>query len=357
MGTVNYRYFLVPLTETGEAFDQSVELDETVFSPSVEWTHFSGIRKNILPAFVSPSGSAIVPRWTRQGGPFINGFDVQILGEDDTVNFSESFPISYFRQHVRCFIYQKTDPASKTLSVFRVCAVPVQNEGACGTAGSSFSLEEIKRPLDLREASFGSLLEASTCTSGSASGTAHEIDMPVFITEEVISEAIQVSRDAGENEAGGILAGYLCRGPEDKKFPEIFILITSQIQAPVEKEDTGKTRIRFSPDTWSYFRKTLINRDEIMIAWWHSHPFMKSMCAEAGRCNRKELCTTVFFSTADVQFHCVAFPQAYSTALVIGDTPCSGLSYGLFGWRKGEIVTRDFYVLKKTASEIEGLIT
>lgn len=47
----------------------------------------------------------------------------------------------------------------------------------------------------------------------------------------------------------------------------------------------------------------------------------------------------------DCGLHRAAFCRAYNLALVLGDTPCTGLNYGLFGWRCGGIHRRGFRVL------------
>ena len=358
MSKVRYNFFLVPIDVEGQQTGSAVELDESVFSPAVDCTNLEGIRKNVLPALTSPSRFNIFPLFSETiGEPNIDGFQVQILGEDSTVEFSGTIPLSYFEQHVRAFTRPDNGSTSQGNSLFRIHAVS-EDGGVCEPADSTvFTVEKIVRPLEIRDMSFGHLLNASTCSSNARPGSMTGIDFPVFITEGAISEAVQVSKDSGNNESGGILAGYLCRESHNDYASDLFAVITAQIHAPVENEDARQTSIRFTPRTWSYLREALRDRNkgEMILSWYHSHPFLKSICGHVTECKDASCTRSVFFSHADIQFHRIAFSSAYNTALVIGDAPCSGVSYGLYGWRRGMVVKRDFYILKKSASEINGL--
>ena len=358
MSKVRYNFFLVPIDVEGQQTGSAVELDESVFSPAVDCTNLEGIRKNVLPALTSPSRFNIFPLFSETiGEPNIDGFQVQILGEDSTVEFLGTIPLSYFEQHVRAFTRPDNGSTSQGNSLFRIHAIS-EDGGVCEPSDSTlFTVEQIVRPLEIRDMSFGHLLNASTRSSDARPGSMTGIDFPVFITEGVISEAVQVSKDSGNNESGGILAGYLCRESHNDHASDLFAVITAQIHAPVENEDARQTSIRFTPQTWSYLREALRDRNkgEMILSWYHSHPFLKNICGHVTECKDASCNRSVFFSAADVQFHRIAFSSAYNTALVIGDAPCSGVSYGLYGWRRGMVVKRDFYILKKSASEINGL--
>jgi hypothetical protein len=354
---VRFKFFLVPIDVDGQQTGSPVELDESVFTPAVNCMNLDGIRKNVLPPLSASSGYRIVPLWSETlGEPVVDGMVIEILGEDDSVAFSGSIPLTYFEQHVRAFIRPDKGSTSQGVSLFRIHALR-EERGVCESADSTFTCEEIKRPLDIREASFGHLLNLSTCSSGAEPVSTSGEDFPVFITEGALSEAVQMSKASGYKESGGVLSGYLCRDHHGDHLSNLFAVITSQIHAPVEQEDAGQTSIRFTPRTWSYLRAALRDRNkgELILSWYHSHPFLKSICGNVTECKDANCTRSVFFSAADVQFHRIAFSSAYSTALVIGDAPCSGISYGLFGWRKGMVVKRDFYILKTSASDMYGL--
>jgi hypothetical protein len=85
----------------------------------------------------------------------------------------------------------------------------------------------------------------------------------------------------------------------------------------------------------------------MMVGWIHSHAFMKELCQNCKRVEDKSCDhTAVYMSEKDRGLHRTAFYRAYNLALVVGDTPCTGLNYGLFGWRYGEIHRRGFRVLQ-----------
>jgi proteasome lid subunit RPN8/RPN11 len=355
---VRYTFYLVPIDVNGQQSGPFVELDESVFAPAIDWTNLDGIRKNVLPPFTAPSGFTLVPRWSETlGEPVVDGFVVQILGEDSAVAFSGTIPLMYFEQHAKSFTRSDNGSTSQGISLFRIHAAR-EDSGVCDSADSTFTLEKIKRPLDIRDTSFDNLLHASTCSSGTQQDTSPGIDFPVFITEEAIDRAVQVSKASGKTESGGILAGYLCRDSHADQASDIFAVITEQIHAPVESENARETSIRFTPATWSHLRGALRDRNkgEMILSWYHSHPFLKSICGNVTECKDATCSRSVFFSSADIQFHRIAFSSAWSTALVIGDAPCSGFNYGLYGWRRGMVVKRDFYILRRSASEMNNLL-
>ena len=84
-----------------------------------------------------------------------------------------------------------------------------------------------------------------------------------------------------------------------------------------------------------------------MVGWIHSHAFMKELCQNCERLQDKSCDhTAVYMSEKDCGLHRAAFYRAYNLALVLGDTPCTGLRYGLFGWSHGGIHRRGFRILQ-----------
>jgi hypothetical protein len=83
---------------------------------------------------------------------------------------------------------------------------------------------------------------------------------------------------------------------------------------------------------------------EAMVGWWHSHSYMKETCKDCEK-RKEQTCKAgaAFMSGEDCLLHRTVFPRAHSVALVISDSPCSGVSWALFGWKRGVVAERGFY--------------
>ena len=173
-------------------------------------------------------------------------------------------------------------------------------------------------------------------------GTGLEGDVPVFVPWRVLEEASVLTRQAGELETGGVLVGHVRR---DLGTQEIFLEVTAQIPARARSQ---LTRLSFTPDTWSDLQAAvnLRGRRESWLGWWHSHSFSKRKAKTNGQGESSATQSArPFLSEEDHTLHRTVFPRAYSLALLMTDSPRSGLCWTMFGWRAGTIARRDFHVI------------
>src|SRR5262249_49598024 len=128
-----------------------------------------------------------------------------------------------------------------------------------------FSVDEIAQPLPLDDAAIEPL-QARSIFSGPDEPAG---EVPVFLRQQILVEAVEQARVAADVETGGVLVGKLCRDPRSR---EIFLEITAQVAAPHTRSQS--TRLTFTPETWAAVQAaiTLRRRNEIMGGWWHSHP-------------------------------------------------------------------------------------
>jgi hypothetical protein len=166
-------------------------------------------------------------------------------------------------------------------------------------------------------------------------------DLPVFIPRLVLVEAAALSREAGAKETGGILIGHLHRDAESS---EIFVEVTAYIVARNAEADLAK--ISFTAKTWTDVRAAigLRHKDEIMLGWAHSHP-AREWCKDCP-VEKQRVCGMAndFFSSHDRALHRTVFPRAYSVALVVNDVAFDKPGFSMFGWRRGQIEPRGFYI-------------
>jgi proteasome lid subunit RPN8/RPN11 len=180
-------------------------------------------------------------------------------------------------------------------------------------------------------------------------GPVEEDQMPVFVPQRIIEEAVELMAAAGDKETGGILIGHLRRDPVRR---ELFLEVTAQVQA--QHAEHEPTRLTFTPETWTAADAALAlrARGEIYAGWWHTHP-AKHWCDDCPpekrqRCKVSGLPPGDFFSAHDVALHRAVFPRAYSVALVISDgcEDAGRPTWRLFGWRYGMLMARGFHVLR-----------
>jgi proteasome lid subunit RPN8/RPN11 len=182
---------------------------------------------------------------------------------------------------------------------------------------------------------------AEAAHESSFQGNADEDDLPLFVPEEVLMEAKALSKQAGAKETGGILIGHLNR---DAFVPEIFARVTAQI--PARHTESSLTSLTFTSATWTDVRAALDLRrkNEIMLGWWHSHP-VREWCKGCSPSSRKACSMAVdFFSAHDHALHRTIFPRAYSVALVVNDLAEDDATFSMFGWRRGLLEARGFYL-------------
>ena len=333
----DHRYSISLFKEDGAPLGQvAAEVD---FEPAEECTRFAGARSGLLSPGENGSDSRVEPVWNRDAGePLMSGFRVSLTGRGrQTV--SREFPLEYFTSVARrastAFVDRGLLKAGEFFR-YRVSAVPGPQRRP--EAPAAFSVEEVSPALPVKAGTRLRHLMQDAEPQGAIDGD----DFPVVVPRLVLDEAVELTREAGARETGGVLIGHL---HQDADTPELFLEVTAQI--PARHTQSELTRLTFTADTWTTAQAAINLRraDELMVGWWHSHSYMKETCKDCEK-RREQSCKAgaAFMSGEDCLLHRTVFPRAYSVALVISDSPCSGVSWGLFGWKRGVVAARGFHV-------------
>jgi hypothetical protein len=200
-----------------------------------------------------------------------------------------------------------------------------------------FSVTQNEVPLRIKPASIEPLMGGALLF-----GIENSHDFPIFFHWRVLEEASVLTRKAGSMETGGVLIGDLCR---DENLNELFLEVTALIPAKAKEE---LTKLSFTPDTWTDVQAAVDrrNRGERWLGWFHSHSFEHERADKTEpRDSSARQIATPFLSEEDCRLHRVIFPRAFSIALLITDSPQSGMSWSTFGWRAGHLSHRAFHVV------------
>ncbi|MCZ6889147.1 MAG: Mov34/MPN/PAD-1 family protein [Gammaproteobacteria bacterium] len=334
-----YRYVVeafVASTVLGE-----YRLGEVDFEPAVQCAHLEGMRTGRSASRTAPGAARVEPIWDgARGRPYIEG--VRVAMDDSTLDF----PTSLFKPAVVRDSQQLIDDhvlAPGQHFKYRVCAF---DEGAPKTLEEpGFVLEAAPRQWSFGDAS---LVQLESQSRRCNEPVWADGDLPVFVQDRVLQEAVELAAAAGAQETGGILLGQLAR---DAASQDLVLNVNVLMTAPLT-EATG-TSLRFGPDTFAAVEQLLglRRRDEIMVGWWHSHPHFCANCPEAQR----EQCAfgKPFFSEADRSVHRTLFPQAHSLALLVTDLGNAQPHLDLFTWRRGVIEPRGYFRLHSTKEQID----
>ena len=300
------------------------------------------MRRGLLPPLTAHTPGAIEPVWDEAlGAPVCSGVRVGVLTRDADGEVSAEIPRAYFHELARqksSVWIERGELAVGDRYRYRVCAYPARaaaTSAAVAVVGV-LEAEEDPRPLALEDAKLASFLGRAE-----PPGDFDPEDVRVFIPRQVLDEAREHSRRAGDVETGGVLVGKLHR---DAAAPEIFLEVAAQL--PAQHAEATATRFSFTPATWAAAHAALELRGngEIICGWWHLHLQFCRNCPE----ERLRVCALArpFFSGEDLHLHRACFPQAYQVALLISDLPEDGLTPAIFGWRRGLIEQRGFHVLQ-----------
>jgi hypothetical protein len=281
----------------------------------------------------------VEPIWEqRTGGPATLGFRASLHGGG--ARASRTFSTAYFRslaqQAAKQFLQAGELREGEEFDYY-VLAFPRQ---PAAKAAPLFSATPKELSLPIKPANLERLMSGALLLD-----TENARDIPVFFHWPVLEDALVLTRQAGSMETGGVLIGHIC---QDLSVPEIFLEITAMIPARARGE---LTKLSFTPDTWADVQAAVERRqrDEIWLGWFHSHSFYRE---EQERREKQDShdplvrrIATPFLSDDDCKLHRVCFPRAVSVALLVTDSPYSGLSWTTFGWRNGEVAHRAFHVL------------
>jgi hypothetical protein len=245
--------------------------------------------------------------------------------------------VTFFRRHARHLLEElaKEGRVSKDARLqFHLVALPRE----AAPAGPAFEVAEVSSALELRPVDLPDLTRNSLRFGEEQPG-----ELPVFVPQPVIREMDDLAHAAGAVETGGVLIGHLTR---DAASRELAVVITAQIAA--RHVEACRYELVFTPATWAAVRGAIALRGtrELILAWWHTHPFGAACKPECPPEQRRQcpLLLRDFFSEDDLLLHETVFPKAFHTALVITHTG-NGLRHALYGWQEGVIRPRGFWIL------------
>ena len=345
MDTSRYRYVLTSCREDGTV------LARTAIAPDwtalAYWGEFQAVRRGAVAPGAAVS-TTIEPVWhAAAGAPCVGGLKLSVAAAGASVEYD--VPGTWFNAVAQrgsgVLVKQGLLQAGETVT-YVVSAFPADPPGGVARAAgpARATVREVREPLDIVERPLGERRGRRE-----AVGPAGDLDVPAVVPGRVIDQAVDLARRAGAYETGGVLIGHLCR---DGAAGPLYVDVTAQV--PARRARSELTKLTFTPEVWTDVQGaiTLRRRGEIMLGWWHSHSYMKETCKDCdkqkdGSCQA----SAAFMSADDVALHRTTFPRAYSLALVVADSPCSGVTWAMFGWRYGQVAPRGFDMVRPGGPE------
>jgi len=324
--------------EDGSALAQTAA--NVDFEPAAEWTRLLGLRSG-LSVQQSYTGECVPePVWDEElGEPYLGEVRMSLRTEPGGNGLGHTFSTALFHgaaQAAGSRLVEEGKLKDGDRFIFRPLAFPrplseETEEGAgFGARQRPPALSVVKGPLD-------QFLDRSN-----AQRDLSDSDDPLFVPGRVLEGATALAVEAGDQETGGILIGFIRRDPIAGG---LFTEITAQI--PAEYAEGTATRLSFTADAWTAVRAALDlrQRGESMLGWWHSH-VQNALCPDCSE-EKRAVCRyrENFFSAHDHALHRTIFPRAYSMALVVNVVTAGPPTHSLFGWREGLIQPRGFHVL------------
>jgi hypothetical protein len=305
--------------------------------PAREYLILDLLRRGVIQQPEGLAPMTVQPIWnTRTGAPDAIGFRATLAAPGGEA--VQTFSINYFRPLARRAANKFVEQGElKEGETFEYCVMAFPRKSGAPASGR-FSLTAREAPLPINPASLERLMAGSLLF-----GTANLPVLPVLYHWRVLQDASILTRRAGAMETGGVLVGHVCR--DAGGCGELFLEISALIPAKGKGE---LTKLAFTPDIWTDVQAEVDRRDrnEIWLGWFHSHSFYH-------QCNTKTQLHDLsarrnaepFFSEDDCRLHRNVFPRALSVALLVTDSPQSGMSWTTFGWHKGELASRPFHVI------------
>jgi proteasome lid subunit RPN8/RPN11 len=340
--SAQYRFHLELLDSQGRCVHEVV-LAPADFARAVQAACFDGLRQGRLHGYDPPlSAARLEPRFAQasNGSPRTIGFGV-VLPAPGGLAHRADFDLSFFRGRVarlRADLVRGQHLSADSELWFRLGAyLDGQKESLANPP--RLKLEPMSAEVPIREGRIDALGQTEPWDDVSAD------DLPVFVPRRILQEAVTEACRTPENEIGGVLLGHLRRDPTAGM---VFLEITCLV--PAEDTTATGTSITFTPATWERARQvvTLRGTGENFAGWMHSHPFR--LCASCPSPAPPECIAKVLFFSPDDEFVMeLSFPQPFMVGLLAAVEPRLTQAIGhlpvrLFGWRKGELCSRGFYV-------------
>jgi hypothetical protein len=335
-------------TRNGVSLDQVPVMAD--WEPAWEAARLEALRRFPIAAIGRDAVAELRPVWHPEiGQPFIGAVEV-VLALPGTGEVACRVPTSFFKTFageasapfVEKGLLQSGEYFNYRVSAFLKPPEPL----LILQSNARFQFEDVPAPLPIKASSLATFKARSE-----AAGEHNETDISVFISHQVLSEAEQLTRDAGAAETASILVGHLHRDPGG----ELFLEVTAQI--PARSAEATATKLSFGPAAWDDVRDALAIRGkkEQWLGWFHSHP-SHAWCNPKCPAEERAKCPfqRSFFSADDCDVHRTVFSKAFHIALLITNTD-AGLRHAMFSWRNGMIVQRGFHILTNNGQQKPAL--
>jgi len=345
----SYRFVIEYSRENGDGL-ASLPLDPD-FGPARECCQLSGVGAGVLAPTATLPTARIEPVWSDEAGaPQLSALRVSMdadRGDGPVAVVLDASPYfraavrrgatrlveqgvlatgDYFRHRLLAWPFeQATQEATRRESALRRASGAAAHDAPL----LDFDIDFDGEAVPIVERSLAALV-------GSTAICADEL-CPVVVHDEVVCDLLALAEQAGDNECGAGLLGYLAR---DSRSGRLWVEVTAL--APVRGGVSAERSFIFTDESWASVHDIAAVRGlgELLVGYAHSHPsFCRACPAE-----RQLHCSLArpFFSSDDVHLQRTVFPKAWQVALLASDLPREGRVVNLFGWKSGVIVDRPF---------------
>jgi len=319
------------------------------WGPAREWVRFQAERRGRLLFNGALPQPEVAPIWDRKRGePYIEGFRIQFPGNGAGA-LGGDFTTAYFRKAallVSSKLVERGQLEAGDQFLYRVTAYEGREVDPPGT--SALEVSEEPPEFTLAEASLEQYRRRAL-----PEGILEPDEMAVFFQRRVLEEARAFTLAEQGRETGGVLIGHLL---QDSSVPDVFAEITAQIPAEHTRGDAVK--LTFTAETWTAVTSAirLRRRSEVYLGYWHSHPVREWCKSRECSLEKQRNCRLArdFFSEDDQALLRAVFPRAYSLGLVVNDVAFSEPTFSLFGWHRGGIESRGYFVLEEERSNAKS---
>jgi hypothetical protein len=227
--------------------------------------------------------------------------------------------------------------------------------GSPAPAPATGSMKVKFRPLQVRRLPLAPLQAKSERVGNSEDDDA----FPVFVTRTAFARAERFSRRGAQSippqESGAILVGCLASCPESGAF---FVIVFDVL----EVKDAAEKPLSLTYTDVSWGRLTAIlsamqqaHPDSALrfVGQAHGHNFTPDDGTRCASCEHRATYTktSALPSVADQRWMRAVFPQQpFALCWIFGLSARNETVHGLFGWRSGQLVERDFWLLPEFSS-------